>query len=68
MVAHLEGRMNAFVARRERETGITNPMLTQGDWHGKEGIGTLKTSQQAYDILHINSAKEGKRLQAKGRD
>ena len=67
IAAHLEGRMKVFIARRERETGITNPMLTQGDWHGKEGIGAFKTSQQAYDTLHIASAKEGKRLQAKGR-
>ena len=42
VVADLRRRMEAFIALREAETGFTNPMLTQGDWHGKEGIGPFQ--------------------------
>src|SRR5207245_1372874 len=34
VVALLRSRMEAWIARREKETGFENPMLTQGDWHG----------------------------------
>jgi arylsulfatase A-like enzyme len=67
VVAFLQGRMNAFISRRERETGVSNPMHLQGDWHGKAGVGTFKTSQEAYDGLYIGDASEAKRLQAKGK-
>jgi arylsulfatase A-like enzyme len=67
VVAFLQGRMNAFISRRERETGVSNPMHRQGDWHGKPGVGTFKTSQEAYDGLYIGDASEAKRLQAKGK-
>ena len=67
IVAALRSRMDAFIERRERELGITNPMLTQGDWHGHAGVGPFKTSQQAYDTLHIESAASAKRLQARSR-
>jgi arylsulfatase A-like enzyme len=67
IVAALRGRMEAFIAKREKETGITNPMYTQGDWHGHPGIGAFKTSQQAYDTLYIGSIREAHRLQAKAR-
>jgi hypothetical protein len=43
-------------------------MLHQGDWHGKEGVGPFKTSQQAYDTLHIGDPAQAARLQAKSRD
>ena len=39
-------------------------MLTQGDWHGLEGVGTFTTSQQAYDTLHIGNPKQARRMQA----
>lgn len=68
IVATLRGRMDAFIARREKETGITNPMLTQGDWHGIKGVGPFKTSQQAYDTLHIGNPKQAAKLQAKSRN
>ncbi len=68
VVAHLRGRMEGFILDREKETGLTNPMLTQGDWHGHKGVGALKTSEQAYDTLHIGSASEAARLQAKSRE
>ena len=68
VVAALRERMDAFIAKREAETGLPNPMLTQGDWHGKEGVGAFKTSQQAYDTLYIGDLSEAIRLQAESRD
>ncbi len=67
VVAELRRRMEAFIAKREAETGLPNPMLTQGDWHGKTGVGAFKTSQQAYDTLYIGSLSEAIRLQAESR-
>jgi len=67
VVAYLRGRMEQWIARRERETGLPNPMLTQGDWHGYEGVGPFKTSQQAYDTLHIGDPGQAARLQARAR-
>jgi arylsulfatase A-like enzyme len=67
VVASLRHRMDAFIALREKQTGITNPMLTQGDWHGHQGLGALKTSQEAYDKLHIGDTSAARRLQAKSR-
>lgn len=67
VVALLRGRMEAWIARREAETGLPNPMHHQGDWHGKEGVGPFKTSQQAYDTLHIGDPNQAARLQAEAR-
>lgn len=67
IVATLAKRMEAFIARREKEKGIINPMLTQGDWHGHAGVGPFKTSRQAYDTMHIGDPKQAARLQAKSR-
>ena len=67
IVRVLTRRMNAFIARREKETGLRNPMLTQGDWHGQKGVGAYKTSRQAYNSLGIGSAAQAKALQAKSR-
>ncbi len=62
----LRGRMEAFIARREEEEGITNPMLTQTAWHGHPEVGpAFESSQQAYDTLHIGDPKQAARLQAK---
>ncbi len=57
--------MEAFIAKREAETGLPNPMYHQGDWHGQEGIGAFKTSQQAYDTLYIGDRTAAQRLQDK---
>ena len=65
MVALLRGRMEAWIAKREAETGKPNPMHHQGDWHGHEGVGAFKSSQQAYDTLHIGTASQAARLQAR---
>jgi arylsulfatase A-like enzyme len=65
MVALLKGRMDAWIAQREVETGKPNPMHYQGDWHGHEGLGAFTSSQQAYDTLHIGTASQAARLQAR---
>jgi arylsulfatase A-like enzyme len=67
MVALLTGRMEAWIEKRERETGLANPIYSQGDWHGHKGVGAFKTSQQAYDTLHIGDVSQGARLQAQSR-
>ena len=68
VVAALRERMDAWIAKREAETGFTNPMLTQGDWHGHKGVGPFKTSQQAYDTLYIGDLDKAIRMQAQSRE
>lgn len=65
MVAALTKRMDTFIRKREKETGIKNPIHHQGDWHGSKGVGAFKTSQQAYDTLHIGDPAQAAKLQAK---
>jgi arylsulfatase A-like enzyme len=67
VVALLRGRMDAWIAKREQETGFTNPILTQGDWHGHTDVGPFTSSQQAYDTLHIGDPNQAARLQAESR-
>ena len=67
VVAFLEARMQAHIAKREAETGRTNPMYTNLNWHGV-GCGAFTSSQQAYDSMHIGNAGEAKRLQASKAD
>ncbi len=64
IVAELRRRMDAWIAQREAETGLPNPMHHQGDWHGHEGVGAFTSSQQAYDTMHIGDASQARRLQA----
>jgi arylsulfatase A-like enzyme len=66
IVAALRKRMDAWIATRQKQTKITNPMLHQGDWHGHKGVGAFKSSQQAYDTLHIGDPGQAAKLQAKG--
>ena len=68
VVAHLKSRMEAYIARRESESGLSNPIHTQGDWHGIQGLGPFTSSQQAYDTLHIGDPKAAATLQARSRD
>jgi arylsulfatase A-like enzyme len=68
MVALLRSRMEAWIAKREAETGLPNPMHHQGDWHGHEGLGAFTSSQQAYDTLHIGDPNQAARLQAESRE
>lgn len=68
IVASLKQRMYEWIEKREQETGLRNPIHTQGDWHGKAGVGAFQTSQQAYDTLYIGDPTQAARLQAKSRD
>lgn len=67
VVECLKGRMEAWIAKREKETGLPDPIFTQGDWHGHAGVGPFKTSQQAYDTLHIGNPEQAAKLQAESR-
>lgn len=67
IVKMLRKRMDAWIALREKETGNSNPMHRQGDWHGHKGVGAFKTSQQAYDTLHIGDPKQAAKLQSKNK-
>ena len=62
VVALLKGRMEQWIARREQETGLPNPIHMQGAWY--EGQGPFTTSQEAYDTLHIGDPTQAARLQA----
>jgi arylsulfatase A-like enzyme len=64
VVAMLETRMQVWIAGREKETGRTNPIYTNLNWHGK-GCGPFKTSKQAYESMHIGSPGAAKSLQTK---
>jgi arylsulfatase A-like enzyme len=64
VVATLEARMKSWIAKREKRTGRANPIFTNLNWHGK-GCGPFKTSQQAYDTLHIGSPAVARSLQAR---
>ncbi len=64
VVAMLEERMQAWIARRERETGRKAPIHTNLNWHGL-GCGPFKTSKQAYDSMHIGSPGAARGLQAR---
>jgi arylsulfatase A-like enzyme len=62
VVKMLMARMEAHIARRTRETGRPNPMMTNLNWHGHGA--PFKTSEEAYNALHIGSPKAAKDLQA----
>ena len=69
MVNLLRGRMEAWIAKRERETGNTNPMYTNLNWHGKKDYdGPFKSSEDAYNTLYIGSASQAARLQSGNKD
>ncbi len=65
VVELLEGRMQSWIARREKETGQTNPMATNLDWAPG---APFKSSQEAYDSLHIGDVKKARSLQAKDKE
>jgi arylsulfatase A-like enzyme len=67
VVAALTQRMEAWIAKREQETGLPNPIHHQGDWHGHKGLGPFTSSQQAYDTLHIGDPNQAAKLQAEAR-
>ncbi|MDO4387928.1 MAG: sulfatase [Eubacteriales bacterium] len=59
-------KMEAYIAKREAETGRTNPMYTNLNWHANPNHnGPYETSQQAYDGLYIGSVAQAVSLQQK---
>jgi len=64
IVAALEKQMQAHIARRVKQTGKHNPMDHQEGWAG-DGLGNFKSSQDAYNSLHIGDAAAARKLQAK---
>ena len=64
VVAFLRARMEAHIAKREKETAKPNPIYHQGDWHGHKGIGAFTSSEQAYETLHIGDPTQAAKLQA----
>jgi arylsulfatase A-like enzyme len=64
VVALLKKRMEDWIVKRETETGLTNPIYNQPDWHGHDGIGYFTSSEQAYNTLHIGDPAQAARLQA----
>jgi arylsulfatase A-like enzyme len=67
IVALLTKRMESWIAKREKETGLPDPIHHQGDWHGHKDLGPFTSSQQAYDTLHIGDPKQAAKLQAEAR-
>jgi arylsulfatase A-like enzyme len=67
VVDFLRNRMEAWIAKREAETGLQNPIFNQPDWHGHDGIGYFTSSEQAYNTLHIGDPAQAARLQAGSR-
>ena len=67
VVTELRAKMEAWISKREQEEGVENPMSTQGDWHGHKEVGAFKTSQQAYDTMHIGDPASAAKLQAESR-
>lgn len=64
VVTHLQARMLAHIAQREKETGRANPMYTNLSWHGLPH-GPFTSSEQAYREMYISSPAAAKKLQAR---
>ncbi|MCX8052545.1 MAG: sulfatase-like hydrolase/transferase [Armatimonadetes bacterium] len=63
VVEMLEKRMQNWIAKRERETGRTNPIYTNLNWSGHGS--PFKTSEEAYNTMYIGSPETAEELQAK---
>ncbi len=63
VVKMLEERMQNWIAKRQKKVGREDPIYTNLNWHGR-GV-QFKSSQEAYDTLHIGSPKAAEALQAK---
>ena len=69
VVDMLTKRMEAWIAKREKETGRRNPMYTCEYWHGDRSVGPFYTSsEQAYNSKHIGDPEDARKLQAQGKD
>ena len=66
IVKMLEDRMQAWIARREKDSGHPNPIETNPVWHGLNNRpGPFTSAQEAYDTLHIGSVATARQLQAR---
>ncbi|MCC6484732.1 MAG: sulfatase [Armatimonadetes bacterium] len=67
IVNALTQRMEAHIAAREKQTGRTNPVFTNLNWHG-QGTGPFQSSEQAYESLYIGSPSAAQNLQQKEKE
>lgn len=65
VVKCLQARVEKHIEKRQKECGRENPMYNNLNWHGM-GCGAFKSSQQAYDTMHIGDPEAARRLQALG--
>lgn len=63
-VKFLHDRMAAHIAARVKATGRVNPMDVNLDWHGIAGHGAFKSSDEAYNTMHIGDPEAARKLQA----
>jgi arylsulfatase A-like enzyme len=64
IVKTLRARMDAWIEKRKQETGLPNPIDTQGAWHGGTK-GPFSSSDEAYNSMHIGDPGQAQRLQAR---
>lgn len=64
IVALLRRRMEAWIEKRERETGLANPIYTNLQWHGADR-GPFTSSEEAYNTLKIGGIRQAQSLQQK---
>ncbi|MBI2303101.1 MAG: sulfatase, partial [Armatimonadetes bacterium] len=62
VVDYLTARMRAWVAKREAEQGITNPMYTNTSWSGHKD-GPFESSDEAYNTQYIGGPAQAKKMQ-----
>ena len=67
VVKALRAEMDAYLAKRKKETGSPSPVLSQPGWHGIKDVEYFTSSKQAYKTLHIGDPKEARKIQAEAR-
>jgi arylsulfatase A-like enzyme len=65
IVMMLDKKMSEFIRKREKEVGRTNPIYTNLTWHGLDLNRGFISSEEAYNSMHIASAKTAAKLQQK---
>jgi len=69
LVEMFERRMQAWIVRREKESGHKSPIHENLQWHGTQDVpGAFGSSQEAYNKLHIGDPEAARRLQTRLRD
>jgi len=63
IVEALTKRMDKHIQLREADTKRKNPMVTNENWFS-EGVSPFKSSDDAYNTMHIGDAESAKKLQA----